>query len=287
MYTCPWWITDINGKYRLDYLPTTARPLEVLEFIKKTRPFIISTYPTYLQKMCELDVKLCDYGVRYAIVHSEHSTKKMRDDMAKFLGIVVVDEYSSEELTRIALECPNRNYHIEEDACYIEVLDAQTKQKIESGTGLVVGTNFLNLATPIIRYHQGDMVKIEKDKRCNCGHNGRIISEIVGRDMDCIISNGEKIPASAFMDLAYNWFLTSKVPIHGVRYQIVQESEKKICILLMKGLYELNKFDLKIIKESLYSLISKDINVEIKFTDKFIYKSNKFKPVINLIGVKQ
>lgn len=286
IYTCPWWITDINGKYQLDFLPTTARPSEVLEFIKKTHPFIISTYPTYLQKMCELNVKLSDYEVRYAIVHSEHSTKKARDDMSKSLGIVVVDEYSSEELTRIALECPSGNYHIEEDACYIEVLDMQTKKKIESGTGLVVGTNLLNLATPIIRYHQGDIVKIETNKKCNCGHNGRIISQINGREMDCILSKGEKIPASAFMDLAYNWFLTNKVPVHGIKYQIVQKSEKEICILLMKGLYELDNIDLKIIKESIYSLVNKDINVEVQFTDKFIYTSNKFKPVINLIGVK-
>ena len=204
--------------------------------------------------------------------------------MAKQLGVAVLDEYSSEELTRIALECPCGNYHLEEDACYIEVLDKNTKEKITQGTGLVVGTNLLNTATPIIRYHQGDIVTISNVNNCKCGNHGRIIKEINGREMDCIISDNKQIPASSFMDLAYNWFLTYNIPIHGLKYQIVQTSRNNIVINLEKGLYNLSKENLEKIKNSLYTLISKNINIEIKFTNDFIMKSNKFKPVINLIG---
>ena len=57
------------------------------------------------------------------------------------------------ELTRIALECKNSNYHLEEDSCYVEVLNQN--KIIRNGTGVVVGTNLLNMATPIIRYYQG------------------------------------------------------------------------------------------------------------------------------------
>jgi phenylacetate-CoA ligase len=129
IYTCPWWIQDINGEYTLDYLPTTTSPIEALNHIRKTRPSIISTYPTYMQSLCELEINLSDFGVNYIIVHSEQSNKKSRTDMGKMLGVQVRDEYSSEELTRIALECKYGNYHLEEDACYIEIFDAVTGQK--------------------------------------------------------------------------------------------------------------------------------------------------------------
>ena len=283
IYTCPWWITDINGKYKLDFLPTTTNPSKALDYIKGIRPTIISTYPTYLQSLREQRIKLSDYGVKCVIVHSEQSNKNFREEMGKILDVSVIDEYSSEELTRIALECKNSNYHLEEDSCYVEVLNPQNKI-IRNGTGVVVGTNLLNMATPIIRYYQGDVVTIDSNKECSCGHHGRILTEVHGREMDCIRSNGKLIPASAFMDLAYNWYLTYKIPVHALKYQIVQTSENEIEVLIAKGAFELSQEDLKNIKESFYSLVERSMHISIKFTNDFIQNSNKFKPVINIMG---
>ncbi len=284
IYTCPWWVDSINGEYKMDYLPTTMPPNEALEYIMKTKPFMISTYPTYLQRLCEFNVKLSDYGVKYVIVHSEQSNRQLRFDMAQKLGVEVLDEYSSEELTRIALECPNHNYHIEEDASFIEIIDEKTHQHIEDGEGVVVGTNLLNYATPIIRYYQGDIATIDTKKKCSCGNNGRIVTSIEGREMDCINSNNRIVPASSLMDLAYNWFLTYKIPVQGIKYQIIQTHKDKILVYLSKGLYNLSNKDMENIKESLYSVIDRNLSIEIKFTEEFYYKSNKFKPVVNLIG---
>lgn len=280
IYTCPWWIQNICGKYNLDFLPTTVDVKKAYEFIKSTKPFIISTYPTYLQKICDLDVNLASCGVNCIIVHSEQSNKLWRSEMAHKLGVEVFDEYSSEELTRIALECSDGRYHIEEDACYIEIVDKDTKEKVLSGEGAVVGTNLINKSTPIIRYWQGDFVKIVEDKNCKCGYNSRIITSIQGREMDCIISDGEYIPASAFMDLAYNWFLTFNIPVMGMRYQIVQKSENKIVVYLKKGAFQLSEEDIYKIKESLYLLVSRKISIDIIFTNNFIQNGSKFKSII-------
>lgn len=284
IYTCPWWVSSIDGKYKLDYLPTTTKPIDALAYIKRTKPFMISTYPTYLQRLCDFNIKLCDYGVKYVIVHSEQSNAQLRSDMSKKLGVKILDEYSSEELTRIALECPNHHYHIEEDASFIEIVDKNTHTHIDDGEGVVVGTNLLNYATPLIRYYQGDIVTMDSTLKCQCGNNGRIISSIKGREMDCIVSNDRIVAASSFMDLAYNWFLTYNIPVQGVKYQIIQTNKDKIVVCLSKGMYTLNENDLKNIKESLYSLVDRNLQIEIRFTDNFYYKSNKFKPVVNLIG---
>lgn len=283
IYTCPWWVNNIGGGYNMDYLPTTTDPIVALEHIKRTNPKVLSTYPTYLQKLCELEAKLSEFGVSHAIVHSEQSTKKSRNAMAEQLGIKVYDEFSSEELTRIALECDGDNYHLEEDACYTEVIDPHTKRRIDKGEGLVVGTNLLNTATPFIRYHQGDVVSIDSDAECGCGNNGRIISGIQGREQDFItLPSGMSIPPTAFMDTAYGWFLDRQIPVHGMKYQIVQTTPNSLEVRLSPGKYELAQEDFNKIRESMHQLVGKEMTVNINF-DQFTQTSAKHKPVVNAI----
>ena len=58
IYTCPWWIEQINGEYKQEFLPTTSLVETVIEKIKEIRPKFISTYPTYLQSICEKSINL-------------------------------------------------------------------------------------------------------------------------------------------------------------------------------------------------------------------------------------
>lgn len=100
--------------------------------------------------------------------------------------------------------------------------------------------------------------------------------------MDCIISKNEKIPASAFMDLAYNWFLKKRVSVMGMKYQIAQVANDEIVVYLQKGIYDLTNDEEYLIKDSLYSLVDKSMNVKIQYTNRFIQSSSKFKPVIRI-----
>lgn len=282
IYTCPWWVDSINGMYKQDYLPTTTKVEEAVKHIRQTKPRYISTYPTYLEKIASTGIKLSDCGVELVIVHSEQSNEKQRKMLAEELDVKVLDEYSSEELTRIALECPMHHYHLEEDACFIEIIDEYGNKLPDGKTGIVVGTNLLNTATPIIRYIQGDLAKITPSQECECGNNGRIIEGVKGRNMDSIITpDGEYIPASCFMDLAYNWFLVYEIPVHGLKYQFVQPEVKRLELYIVEGEYSL---DLEAIKESIYSLIPRSMEVNVHKVDNLLYdKGLKYRPVISLV----
>lgn len=282
IYTLPWWIRNINGKYRQEFLPTTSSVEDVIKKIKETKPKIISTYPTYLTKMSSYGMDLKELGVELVVVHSEQTTKETREMFSKALNVKVLDEYSSEELTRIALECPYHTYHLEEDACYIEVVDPNTKQKLGYGQeGVVVGTNLLNLSTPIIRYYQGDIVTIKEPIKCKCKSHCRVMESVKGRYMDSIITeNGELIPASAFMDLAYNWFSSLAIPVHGLRYQFVQYKKNKLNLYIIKGKYDV---DLNKIRESIYLLIPKNMKLEIHIVDELPEIGQKYRPVISFV----
>lgn len=282
IYTLPWWIRNINGKYRQEFLPTTSTVEDVIKKIKETKPKIISTYPTYLTKMSSYGMNLKELGVSLVVVHSEQTTKETREMLSKALNVKVLDEYSSEELTRIALECPYHTYHLEEDACYIEVVDPNTKQKLDYGQeGVVVGTNLLNLSTPIIRYYQGDIVTIKEPIKCKCKSHCRVMESVKGRYMDSIITeNGELIPASAFMDLAYNWFSSLAIPVHGLRYQFVQYKKNRLNLYIIKGKYDV---DLNKIRESIYLLIPENMKLEIHIVDELPEIGQKYRPVISFV----
>lgn len=282
IYTLPWWIRNINGKYIQEFLPTTSTVEEVLKKLEETRPKIISTYPTYLTKMSSYGVDLKKYGVELVVVHSEQSTRQSRELLEKSLNVKVLDEYSSEELTRIALECPNNVYHLEEDACYIEIVDPITKQKLGYGQkGVVVGTNLLNTSTPIIRYFQGDLATLDKPVNCKCGNNCRVLRSINGRYMDSIITEeNEIIPASAFMDIAYNWFSALGIPVHGLRYQFIQHTKDTLELYLIKGKYEI---DIPKIIESIYLLIPRNMKIDIKIVNELPEIGQKYRPVISFV----
>ncbi len=106
------------------------------------------------------------------VTHSEMSSKQERLLMSQQLGgIPVLDEYSSEELARIALELPCGHYHLCEDTVRTDIVDPQTLKPLQRGTGLVIGTNLLNTAMPFIKYVQGDYVTVSDQKECAVNWN--------------------------------------------------------------------------------------------------------------------
>jgi hypothetical protein len=100
--------------------------------------------------------------------------------------------------------------------------------------------------------------------------------------MDSVITDtGECIPASCFMDIAYNWFLVYEIPVHGLKYQFVQPEVGKLDLYIIEGEYSL-EFDA--IKESIYTLVPRTTEVNVHNVDKLPYdKGTKYRPVISLV----
>lgn len=289
IYTTTWWFNSINEKYPMKFLSSAVKTEEAVKHVMEMKPKILSTYPSYLKNIASINANLKKAGVELIVVHSEQSSRNEREALEKYFGIPVLDEFSSEELTRIALECLQHNYHIEEDACYIEIMDPKNPsiEQKQGEMGWLIGTNLLNEATPIIRYHQGDMAALEKNKKCSCGSNFRILSSPKGRIMDniFIVSSGSYIPAASFMDLAYNWYLESNIPVHGMRYQIVQSKEDLIDVYIVPGIYPFNRNMFKIIKESMYKLLPRTIHVDVHVVDRVPYDTSpKYRPILSLIN---
>jgi len=103
--------------------------------------------------------------------------------------------------------------------------------------------------------------------------------------MDSIVTaTGEIIPASCFMDLAYNWYLELDVPVHGLQYQIIQNQLGDVNVFIVEGDYSLSHSQKSRIHESLYQLLPRDMNVAVNLVTQPPQNSgSKYRSVISLM----
>ena len=133
----------------------------------------------------------------------------------------VLDEYSSEEATRIALEMPDGHYYVCEDTVHLDVLDPVTMQPQVAGqSGIAVITNLLNEAMPFIRYVQGDYITLPVEPAPS-EINWSQIASIDGRLNDAFINKEDrKVPAGSILDATYRWMFDCD--LHLAQFEIVQ-----------------------------------------------------------------
>lgn len=157
--------------------------------------------------------------LRGVSVSSEVSTQDERDAWAADLECPVRDEYSSEELTRMAAQCPEARYHLMEDITYLEVLEPESGRPT-SDIGEIVGTELHNDAMPFIRYRQGDLARISAE-RCPCGRPSRLLVELAGRSNDGFWTRkGRWLSPGLLLDACYRTLMS--VPDAVAVYRLVQ-----------------------------------------------------------------
>ena len=123
---------------------------------------------------------LCENGTAMFIPTGEEADRSLRD---KFVaaGIPVRANYSSEEVGLIASECKDcpENFHVAQSNVIIEVDHRDTVIVGSNRLGRVLLTHLHSYATPFVRYDIGDFATLSE--RCECGHNGPVLSNICGR----------------------------------------------------------------------------------------------------------
>jgi phenylacetate-coenzyme A ligase PaaK-like adenylate-forming protein len=279
IYTVPWWFDSIGGRYKTAFVSSLIRPEKITEILGRLRPHVISLYPTNLESlMSHLDPK-CLERTYLSVIHSEISTRAQREAWGEKLGFPVLDEYSSEELTRIALELPCGHYHLHEDSVFAEAVDPSSGEPVSpTESGLFVGTNLLNEAMPFIRYVQGDyIVKEDEDSECEIGWSR--LGAIQGRENDSFINRqGTLIPAGTLLDLTYRWMFDSGVAVRG--FELVQKALDRVEVSVWPVLDEapLRKLS-SYIDAYVKVLLGEDCEVQITSTEGPPSRSGKFRPI--------
>lgn len=237
IYTSEYPARSLLGLYPMTLVPTLAPTAEILARLGELRPHFLACYPSHLRALAhELGPRGCrDLKLHAISVSSEPSTQRERDDLAALFGCGVFDEYSTEELTRVAAQCPHRTYHLFEDVAYTEVLDPDSDRPRAPGQqGEVVGTYLHNLAMPFIRYRQGDLASIDERPRCPCGRTFRALVGLEGRKLDrFVLPSGRTLTSGWLLDASYSFLFDVGADIAA--FTLVQESPSRITIEIVPG----------------------------------------------------
>jgi phenylacetate-CoA ligase len=229
IYTSPYPLKSLFGLYPLDFVSTLTPIPEIIEQIKLRRPDLLVCYPSHLRQIEQQlsNSDLSGIALRCISVNSEMSTQTERDDLSRRFGCPVLDEYSSEELTRIAAQCRCGTYHVFEDINYME-----TRLQAD-GTNVLIGTNLHNHAMPMIRYEQNDLGRIE-ERHCDCGWSFRVLMDLQGRKNDSfILPSGKTISSGFLLDATYEVLLTYRTAVKD--FCLIQKTRSEVRLEVVTG----------------------------------------------------
>lgn len=251
---------------RLGFFPrreisSWLEPRQWVDILRSWRPQVISGYVMTLRLLADF---LDDGGITDVRPRLLFHSSALLDDASRALftrvfGCRVVDIYGSEEAGCIAWECRTcSGYHLAADMLVVEVLkDGRPAQPGEQGE--IVVTNLQARAMPFIRYRQGDVVTVSRNRpRCGCAFP--LIANIEGRIDDFIVlRNGRRMsphPLYHCLD-----------PVPGIRqWRIDQETAGTMRLELVADA-GLPDGSLGRIRKELADLTQGELDVEIAMTD--------------------
>ena len=233
IYTSPYPLSSVFGMYPLTFASTLTPIEEILRVLVAIRPQLLICYPSHLRQIVDLaaEAELARIRPLLISVSSEMSSQGERDYLEAVFRCPVLDNYSSEELARIASQCAEKVYHVFEDMNYIETVDSNARPT--QGLGAVVGTNLHNFAAPLIRYQQNDLAQLT-EPGCACGWNFRRLRSLQGRSNDSFTMPSGRILTSGFLlDATYEFLLSQRTAIRD--FCLVQESQTSILLEIVPG----------------------------------------------------
>jgi phenylacetate-CoA ligase len=153
-----------------------------------------------------------------------------RRTIEEVLQCPVTNRYGCEEVSLIACECEQHDgLHVNADGIYLEVLRPDGTPCPPGEPGMIVVTDLVNRAMPMIRYQVGDM-GVLSDRQCPCGRGLPLLERIEGRIADYVVTpRGELISG---ISLTENF----AVMVPGLaQLQIVQEEVDRFVFRIVRG----------------------------------------------------
>lgn len=209
-------------------LSSTTDVNQIIRRIKEVQPHHLLIYPSIWRSI--LDVSNADSPAWKNLVHvrtlGETVDEELRSRTIEVTGATLIDVYSAEEVGVIALQCPDSAaYHVMAESLLVEIINDSGELCQPGEVGRVVVTDLSNLATPILRYENGDYAEV--GAQCGCGRGLPTLRRVVGRQRNMV-----KLP-----DGRRHWPLTGYREFQTIadvrQYQLVQNSTEEIEVRLV------------------------------------------------------
>lgn len=134
-------------------------------------------------------------SLKACVVTSEMLFEDDKKLMENVFGIPVINEYGASELDLIAFENPNKQWQLNSETLFIEILDNYGNILESEQEGRIVITSLFNKAHPFIRYDIGDIGVLSAEGNLK----KPTLKKLIGRTNDlAILPSGKKAAGLTF-----------------------------------------------------------------------------------------
>lgn len=181
-------LSDDAFEHHLKKFETTA-----FEYLNGYTSSIVQ-FAKFLQRK-NLHLKAICPTLKACIVTSEMLFDDDKKLMELQFGVPVINEYGASELDLIAFENPNKQWQVNSETLYVEILDDHNNVLPYGEKGRVVMTSLYNKAHPFIRYDIGDIGVLSKKSSLKTP----ILETLIGRTNDiAYLPSGKKAAGLTF-----------------------------------------------------------------------------------------
>ncbi len=167
------------------------------------------------------------YRPKSMVVGAEKMHGFQRTLIERVFSAPVFETYGSREFTLIGAECEQHaGLHLTIENLLVEVLDDDGHPTPAGEEGNLVITDLFNIAMPFVRYAIGDRA-IAGFESCRCGRGLPLLKQVVGRQLDLIITaDGHRLAGEFFPHLMKDYIAVRQ-------FQVVQSQPDLIELKLV------------------------------------------------------
>ena len=268
-----WFYEFINQCILIDAHFLAREQSSVMKSLRRIRRYC----PTYIHGyVSSIDIlaayaenvgyRMDDIGIKAVVTESEKLYDFQRERISRVFGCRVVENYGSVEFGMSAQPDVEDNLCINENHCYVETDIDNT----------AIYTNLDAYAFPFIRFKNGDIVSLRKQKKSVLPY--KEIENVEGRVADTI-----RLPNGALLQGFIVMYPISKHMQYIIAYQIRQEKKDELQILLRIKKSLPKNIVLQIVKE-MKDIVGQNIHVFVKVVEKIpVTKRGKHRFVYSTI----
>jgi len=168
-------------------------------------PSFLKILPSYANYVAEIGYKkgidMRASSVQHIYLSAEPAPPALRGDLERKWGALTYDSYGLSDVGQPQThECSLRDgHHVIADWCLTEIVDPESKEPIheEGREGVLVFTNLVRKAMPIIRFWTNDISSWRSLEPCVCGRTSARIAPIQRRIDDVVKVKGVNFWPSA------------------------------------------------------------------------------------------
>jgi phenylacetate-CoA ligase len=261
------WKYDYSARILLlsTYYLTEKNYARYLERLAVSTPPTLLAFPSAAAMLSDMILEHGDEGrVRFELIilasENVYDWQKKRLRQA-FPGTTIFSYYGQSEQVSLASWCrESESYHVWPFYGVTEILGSDGTEVVPGESGEIVGTPFWNPATPMLRYHTGDMATKGAGECGRCGRKFALLDTIEGRLQEFVISKAGRHVSMASL------IMHSDVFDNVRRFQFYQDTPGLVALrVVRKDSY--TDVDTRRITGALKPRLGDDIHLDIVFVD--------------------